>query len=557
MKEFFNKHRNVVNIIIIVLVGLYLSIPLLNNKLDVYFDDGIQHIARAYGQAESNGFLGNVIPMFTNGFGYSWNLFYGPLTSIGIIILHVLTRNYINAYKLLLMLCMIFSGLSMFMFIKKTSRNQNTALLAAIIYMSFPYHLTDMYIRNALGEFVSFCFIPLVFLGLYNLLNDTDSSFPFIIGVVGLIITHNISTVLVGIFAMFYLIINLDKFITKKVLKVFFIDVLLILLISAFYWLPFIETAVFTNYQVYEDGMMCTSESTAEHGLGINQLFVTKNGGQFIFELGPHIWIMLALSVMGCRLVSKDHKSFYITCLVSSILTIWMATKYFPWKFLPNEMCIIQFPWRMLMMAGFFLSILSAYNITVIIKNFNIKDVAVISLIAVGYITAFYPFLRYDTGIRDINNYTLGVMSGKEIETVAGTAKAEYLPVNAYNHRFEIATRESNIYVIKGKAIVENEQKDGTHYEAKIKTLDEEYTIFELPYIYYPGYSVKFDGVAIKYFESENGFVECAIPKNEDGLLTVDYTGTKIMKISEVISILTTIVCVGIIIKKTRNKLEK
>jgi uncharacterized membrane protein YfhO len=47
-----------------------------------------------------------------------------------------------------------------------------------------PYHLNDMYIRNALGEFLSFIFIPLVFLGLYNLLNKEKREWLLIVGAV-------------------------------------------------------------------------------------------------------------------------------------------------------------------------------------------------------------------------------------------------------------------------------------------------------------------------------------------------------------------------------------
>ena len=57
----------------------------------------------------------------------------------------------------------------MYSFSKKLTKNKLIATLIAILYMLMPYHLTDMYIRNAIGEFLSYIFVPLVFLGLYNL----------------------------------------------------------------------------------------------------------------------------------------------------------------------------------------------------------------------------------------------------------------------------------------------------------------------------------------------------------------------------------------------------
>ena len=47
------RNRNLIDFLIIFLVALLIGIPLLNSKLDVYFDDGNQHIARIYGTLES------------------------------------------------------------------------------------------------------------------------------------------------------------------------------------------------------------------------------------------------------------------------------------------------------------------------------------------------------------------------------------------------------------------------------------------------------------------------------------------------------------------------
>jgi hypothetical protein len=150
--------------------------------------------------------------------------------------------------------------------------------------------------------------------------------------------------------------------------------------------------------------------------------------------------------------------------------------------------------------------------------------------------------LKYDENISDINNYELGKISGKSFEVVAGTAKAEYLPEKAYNNRFYIATREDATYVIKGKAIIENEEKNGGKYKADITTLDAEYTIFELPYIYYPGYEVRIDGMLTDTFETENGFLGIVLGADDTVKLEVNYTGTLAMKISTVVSLISFIV---------------
>ena len=57
----------------------------------------------------------------------------------------------------------------MYWFVSRLTKNKEIGTLAAILYMLMPYHLNDMYIRNALGEFLSYIFIPFVFLGLYKI----------------------------------------------------------------------------------------------------------------------------------------------------------------------------------------------------------------------------------------------------------------------------------------------------------------------------------------------------------------------------------------------------
>ena len=54
----------------------------------------------------------------------------------------------------------------------RITKNKKLATLASIIYILAPYRITDMYIRTALAELASFIFIPIVFEGLYIIVNE-------------------------------------------------------------------------------------------------------------------------------------------------------------------------------------------------------------------------------------------------------------------------------------------------------------------------------------------------------------------------------------------------
>lgn len=356
---------------------------------------------------------------------------------------------------------------------------------------------------------------------------------------------------LVAFFALLYLGINFEKLKQSHIKKGLIVNIIFIFLITSFYWIPLLEAKFTASYQVYEPGMMATNKNTAEHGLKIRQFFVTLNDGSYVFELGIHFIIILAFSIMSFKNIRQELKETYVFFLIAGVFSLWMSTKYFPWKIVPEEICIIQFPWRCMMIAGFFFSVVCALNIYTLVKKFNGKDVVIISAISIIYVSALSGMIPYNNEIKNIENIELGKISGSEYETVAGTAKAEYLPVKAYKNRFYIATRDDNIYTLEGKAVIENESKNGTHYTANIRTFEEEYTILELPYIYYPGYEVRLDGMICQSFETENGFLGIVLGNDDSAELEVNYKGTLTMKISIIISVISSIILVIYIWKKT------
>ena len=78
MKEI--KKDNLIAFIFIFISSLFISIPLI--KLNVQYDDGIQHIVRlieTMREIKSGNIFASVMQNLCNGFGYSWNLFYSPL----------------------------------------------------------------------------------------------------------------------------------------------------------------------------------------------------------------------------------------------------------------------------------------------------------------------------------------------------------------------------------------------------------------------------------------------------------------------------------------------
>ena len=168
-----------IDYIIILIFAIIVSIPMLNEDFNIYSDDGIQHIARLMGTTQSIE-EGQIIPVimsnFCNGFGYSWNIFYSPLTAFLPLVFSIFTHSFVLILKLFIILVAFLSGIAMYEFVNKISKNRYAGLMTAMVYIFAPYRLTDTYIRVAISELTSFIFLPIVFHGMYNIFNSEEKS---------------------------------------------------------------------------------------------------------------------------------------------------------------------------------------------------------------------------------------------------------------------------------------------------------------------------------------------------------------------------------------------
>ena len=165
VKELFKK-ENTNLIIILFVISIFVCLPLLKSDIDMTYDDGIQHICRlmgTYQSIEEGQMFPVIMSEFCNGFGYSWNIFYSPITAFVPLVFKLIGVSFATCIKLFMFLVVFVSGLAMFFFTREVTKNNKIALLAGVLYILAPYRLTDMYSRNALAELTSFIFLPMIF----------------------------------------------------------------------------------------------------------------------------------------------------------------------------------------------------------------------------------------------------------------------------------------------------------------------------------------------------------------------------------------------------------
>ena len=123
------KKENTKNIMLIAIISIFVCIPLLSKNINIGYDDGVQHICRLIGTYQSiqEGQLA-IMSNFCNEFGYSWNLFYSPLTAYAPLVFKLLGVSFTLCLKLFIFCVTFLSGICMYFFTKEVSKNKKIAV---------------------------------------------------------------------------------------------------------------------------------------------------------------------------------------------------------------------------------------------------------------------------------------------------------------------------------------------------------------------------------------------------------------------------------------------
>lgn len=533
------KEKELINYILIIIASIIISIPLANKNLNIYRDDGIQHICRIIGTEQTladKQFLPMIMSNLCNNFGYSWNIFYSPLTAYMSVVFRIFNFSYVNCLKLCMFVIVLLSGITMYKFALRITKNKKLATLASIIYILAPYRITDMYIRTALAELASFIFIPIVFEGLYIIVNEEKKSYKLALGAAGLILTHQVIAMYTAIICFVYLIVFFKKLKSKTVLKNIGVNLLFCILMTSFYWVGLLQHYFSTSYEVFVPGRMEREEVLIFYKAKFSQLFITSSEQTMIYAIGLLSVIGLVLTPIAYKKIPEEYKKTYMFFLITGVILIGMTLSIFPFEKLPQALTMLQFTFRLFTFTSFFFAFVVATNFAILIKNFKTLDIVVLLTISILLLVPYKSKLDFnlkDNEERLINDVRITENTGR---VHAGMASMEYLPTKAFKNLKYIANRKDEVIVLDNdEAVISDYTKQASNMNCKISNINKETTI-ELPYIYYLGYRVYANGQEITYTESDNGFIQINIAK--DSQIKVKYLGTNEMLISYAVSII-------------------
>lgn len=481
-----------------------------------------------------------------HGYGYFTQAFYPELTMVPFALVGVFTGASF-AYSLMIFSFTFLCGLFTYYAVNAVFKNSFAAAVSGIAYAFSTYHLYDWYNRAALGEALSFTFIPLIFLGLYHVIaGDYKKWYILTIGYSLLIYTHLLSSVLTFI-AIVILLLLCSKSLIKEPKRILYLMLAaaVTLPLIASYLLPMLEQMASNTfyYSINENITGIKKHKPDEIFWGMLSGIAYKGDTWDMRNLcgtGP-----LPIILISLRLFVREKTSYRKIadiCVIAGFILLFMVSSFFPWGRLP--LAFVQFPWRLYEFIVFFFVVAGGYYISVILRDNWQRILATLGIVILTIVTMVINDRSYKY-ILDLSRDTApewydGVPT-KDNDFYLGMY--EYLPVKVPSLRY-IEERRDSVKVLNLETEVTDFRKDNgvISFNVKTGTLEK----VELPFVYYKGYkAVNCLNEEFIVEESDLGLAQIVIDKSTD--VKIYYGGTLIQRIGWIITIISTIaLCVYI-----------
>lgn len=337
IKYFFKKHNQLFIYLMLIFIALSPCF-IMFNKGYIWCHDNAFHYAQIQDLYDSikSGSLSYYLNYETaNYLGLGVRLMYGSFSHLITALIGILLANFglslTASMKLVIMLSMILSAISSYKLLYKACGSTISSILGATFFVLFPYRFCLIYVRNAYAETLALSLVPLVFLGVYEILNDYSSSNkPYIITIIAmtlLILTHNITAFYTAIFVLIYASLSFKKLSShltdKKLYLNVIISVLLILSMSSWFLFPLLESKKAGIYRVFDSDAMRTSlDSIISSTKSAYAYFESGLNFKYLNNLILFLAIAIILGALAFffNLYYKKRKLRYLTFMIAFLI---------------------------------------------------------------------------------------------------------------------------------------------------------------------------------------------------------------------------------------------
>lgn len=459
-------------------------------------------------------------------YGYPQFEYYGPLPYYVMTASRFLHLPLFDSVKLGFILPLILGNLTMFLLASSLFGNFG-GLLSALAYGYSPYRASDLYSRGAMGETWAFVFLPLILYSVIALYKKPNLKKSVLLGMSLslLLVTHIISTLIfmpmVALIALALLLSSKEK---ANFIKYGLIAVVWGFLMAATFFLP----VIFEKGYAHTESLIQGYFNYLAHFVTVKQLFVSTFWGYGSSEIGPTddlsfflgpvqlFLLVISLSMIFINFMKRKlNPSAYIVMGSTFFLLISLFMSHekstFIWKAIPI-LTYLQFPWRFLVTANFFLCLTAGY-----FMSYVKSSTRNILLVILGFLVVFLNVSYFRP--REWYNLTIWEkFSGISWDKQLTISIFDYLPIYA---KFPPAQSAPTYPYSKDTKV---SILDYRHLASSLDftTKSPADTVLTLPQFDFPGWQVSLDGDVIKHrHDNDLGLITFDLPAGDHQIKAV------------------------------------
>lgn len=484
-----NKKITIKQDLIICLVifcfAIILMLPFMTSNT-ISGDDKSYHLSiiNSLNDAFKNGiFFDKIVPLIGQDFGYDTGIFYSTIpASIAVIFMNIFNIKVNIAIGLEFIILFFLSGVVVYYFVKSINFKivWYKRLVIALLYMASPYLLNNIYFRFAYSEVFLTLSTPMIFYGIYELVNKSNYKNFMILFTTGFSLSflfHFTMSLYIALFVFIYLLFFVKDFLRSYKFLPFLISVFIVLTITATFYIPMIY-----NFNISSTAdIVESSKSVYDHSFD----FLTGRG--IIIPIITAIIIIL-FSIYLYKNKTKNTK-FSIAIFTLLVASFIMSTPLFPWLIVPKSLCFIQFPWRLYNI----ISLLDIICLYILFSQITTKKFTIPVLVSIIVIctTAFgmFTYSAYNGGILKDNLILVSTITNSENgisynEGLGFNKHGDYLPSNTSEDYVFYRANNSNIILSSNVNVSEfanYQSKNMIRFLAESNENDKE-VVLNIPY---------------------------------------------------------------------------
>lgn len=509
-----------------------------------------------YIRAFENALLGGQFPVrwiewFLRGYNQPTFNYYQPLFYYVVLIPRIFGFSYSLSLSFTIVAFWLLSGFFMFLFARRYFGNLG-GMLSAIFYVFAPYHISDIFVRAALPEFIALTIIPAIFWANKSFFDTGKGIYLFFAAILtgALIISHSPIFIMFAPFIILYILYLFWE--NKKLVQAKFLFYSLSAFVIGFGAVSFfILPAVFEQKFIQSIFLQAGYYSFRNHFVCLYQLFSPRWGygistpdcnDGMSFQLGIANWLVVFF-VVGFLLhqykKKKFEKSYFLFVLFLSFIVISLYLTLFIslaiWEGV-GLFSFIQYPWRFLALASFSASVMGGGVISLFKKESN-GYLAYLILVVLVVVSSFW-YLKPAMYIREEQ---LGIESkdfskNKDINKEGFMPEIGYMPIWAQVLPSMSTIPKEGVKIIGGneKANIKVVMDTPARKEYKAVS-DQDYKLGFYVH-YFPGWKLYINGSPgnISY-DNVYGFIEFNVPRGEHKIV-LRFENTPIRKTGNILS---------------------